>query len=57
MAQDIDMTTPEDKGKGKATDGPKDDKPVINGKKEEEKPDGMSLAGCLPDVLLGAMSS
>ncbi|KEZ41138.1 26S proteasome regulatory subunit rpn-1 [Scedosporium apiospermum] len=39
MAQDIDMTTPEDKGKGKATDGPKDDKPVINGKKEEEKPD------------------
>lgn len=39
MAQDIDMTTPEDKGKGKASDAAKDDEPVLNGKKEEEKPD------------------
>ena len=41
MAQDIDMTTPEDKGKGKASDTPKDEKAVLNGKKEDEKPDGM----------------
>ncbi|PKS08980.1 hypothetical protein jhhlp_003593 [Lomentospora prolificans] len=39
MAQDIDMTTPEDKGKGKASDTPKDEKAVLNGKKEDEKPD------------------
>ena len=41
MAQDIDMTTPEDKGKGKASDAPNDEKPVLNGKKEEDKADGM----------------
>ncbi|CAI4210616.1 unnamed protein product [Parascedosporium putredinis] len=39
MAQDIDMTTPEDKGKGKASDAPNDEKPVLNGKKEEDKAD------------------
>lgn len=42
MAQDTDMTTPEDKGKGKATGGPNDDKPLLNGKKEDDKADGMS---------------
>lgn len=40
MAQDIDMPTPEDKGKGKAAEGSKDEKPVANGGKKEEEQDG-----------------
>ncbi|SPN99584.1 probable 26S proteasome regulatory particle chain [Cephalotrichum gorgonifer] len=42
MAQDTDMTTPtpEDKGKGKASEGAEEEKPVINGKKEGEQEDG-----------------
>ena len=41
MAQDIDMPTPEDKGKGKAGESSKDEKPVVNGKKEEEQDGGL----------------
>ena len=37
MAQDIDVPTPEDKGKGKAVENSKDEKPVANGKKGEEQ--------------------
>lgn len=42
MAQDSDVPTSADKGKGKATEKSKEDKPVLNGKKEDEdKKDGM----------------
>lgn len=43
MAQDIDMPTPEDKGKDKAGEGSKDEKPLVNGKKEEEQDGGCDL--------------
>jgi hypothetical protein len=40
MAQDSDVPTSAAKGKGKAEETPKDEKPVLNGKKEEgEKKD------------------
>ncbi|KAL2761149.1 hypothetical protein ACRALDRAFT_2117839 [Sodiomyces alcalophilus JCM 7366] len=37
MAQDSDMPTAADKGKGKAVDEPKKEKTLVNGKKEDEK--------------------
>lgn len=42
MAKGVDLPKPADKGKGiaKATDRPKDEEPVMNGKKSEEKKDG-----------------
>lgn len=40
MAQDSDVPTAADKGKGKAVDDPKDEKAVVNGKKEDDKKDG-----------------
>lgn len=40
MAQDSDVPSAADKGKGKAVEEPKDDKPVLNGKKDDEKKDG-----------------
>ncbi|KAL2208731.1 proteasome/cyclosome [Sarocladium strictum] len=39
MAQDSDVPSAADKGKGKAVEEPKDDKPVLNGKKDDEKKD------------------
>jgi len=43
MAQDTDTTTPGDKGKGKASDEKKDDKPQVNGKKDDDKNEGTML--------------
>lgn len=40
MAQDSDAPKSVDKGKGKALDESKDDKPILNGKKEEDKKGG-----------------
>lgn len=41
MAQDSDVPSSAAKGKGKAVEKPKDDKPTLNGKnEEEEKKDG-----------------
>lgn len=40
MAQDSDKPTSADKGKGKAPENANDDKPVVNGKKDEGKKDG-----------------
>lgn len=40
MAQDADLPKTADKGKGKAVDDSKDEKPVVNGKKEDDKKDG-----------------
>lgn len=37
MAQDNDMPTAADKGKGKAVDEPKKETSLVNGKKEDEK--------------------
>ena len=37
MAQDSDVPTSADKGKGKAVEDPKQDKNVVNGKKEDGK--------------------
>merc|ERR1712000_361962 len=37
MAQDSDVPTSADKGKGKAVEEPKNDKSVANGKKEDEE--------------------
>jgi 26S proteasome regulatory subunit N1 len=37
MAQDSDVPTSADKGKGKAVDEPKQDKAQANGKKDDEK--------------------
>lgn len=37
MAQDSDVPKSADKGKGKAVEGSKNEKPVANGKKEDEK--------------------
>ena len=46
MAQDSDKPSAADKGKGKAVDGKPDDapkdkdgKPLVNGKKDDDKPD------------------
>ncbi|KAK3180447.1 proteasome regulatory particle base subunit [Lecanicillium sp. MT-2017a] len=39
MAQDADLPKTADKGKGKAVDDSKDEKPVVNGKKEDDKKD------------------
>lgn len=43
MAPDADLPKNADKGKGKAVDDSKDEKPVLNGKKEDEKKDGKQL--------------
>jgi 26S proteasome regulatory subunit N1 len=41
MAQESDQPTSADKGKGKAVEKSKDDKPVANGKKDgQDKKDG-----------------
>jgi 26S proteasome regulatory subunit N1 len=42
MAQDSDVPKAADKGKGKATEEPKNDKqlPILNGKKDDDKKDG-----------------
>jgi 26S proteasome regulatory subunit N1 len=37
MAGDTETPKPTDKGKGKAVDDPKKEKPLSNGKKEDEK--------------------
>ena len=37
MAQDSDVPKAADKGKGKAVDDGKEEKPTLNGKQEEEK--------------------
>lgn len=42
MAPDSDVPKAADKGKGKAVDEPNDDKPVLNGKKDEDKKDSMA---------------
>lgn len=49
MAQDSDAPKPLDKGKGKAVDESKDEKPIVNGKKEEDKKDGRLRRACLSD--------
>lgn len=49
MAQDSEVPKAADKGKGKAVDESKKDKPVTNGKKENEKINGMLF---LSQVLL-----
>lgn len=41
MAQDSDVPKAADKGKGKAVDDGKDDKTVVNGKKEDDKKESM----------------
>lgn len=43
MAQDSDVSKAADKGKGKAVDDSKNEKPALNGKKEEDKKDGKIL--------------
>lgn len=43
MAKDAELPKAADKGKGKATEEPKDEKPVVNGKKDDEKKDCMFL--------------
>lgn len=40
MAQDTDAPKAVDKGKGKAVEDSKEEKPVLNGKKEDDKKDG-----------------
>lgn len=40
MAQDSEVPSAADKGKGKAVEEPKDDKAAVNGKKEDDKKDG-----------------
>lgn len=42
MAQDSDVPKAADKGKGKAVDDPKEEAAFVNGKKEDDKKDGMS---------------
>jgi len=37
MAGDSESSKPVDKGKGKAVEDPKKEKPAVNGKKEDEK--------------------
>jgi 26S proteasome regulatory subunit N1 len=37
MAGDSETSKPADKGKGKAVDDPKKEKPLVNGKKDEDK--------------------
>jgi 26S proteasome regulatory subunit N1 len=46
MAQDSDITKPEDKGKSKAVDESKKEKPLVNGKKEDDKID------CMPTPMM-----
>lgn len=41
MAPESDKPTSADKGKGKAPEKTKDDKPVLNGKKDDDNKDGM----------------
>lgn len=41
MAQDSELPKAADKGKGKAVDDAKKDKPLANGKKEDDKVEGM----------------
>ena len=43
MAQDSDSPKAADKGKGKAVEGDSSEKNTTNGKKEENKKDGMLL--------------
>lgn len=50
MAQDSDTPKATDKGKGKAVDEAKDEKPLINGKKEEDKKDS-EPSSLLPGVM------
>lgn len=45
------MPTSADKGKGKAVEKSKDDKPVLNGKKDDEKKDGMHTCAASLDIL------
>lgn len=37
MAKDAELPKAADKGKGKATEDTKDEKPVLNGKKDDDK--------------------
>lgn len=46
MAQDTDAPKAADKGKGKAVDESKDEKPILNGKKEDDKKDGKCWLEC-----------
>lgn len=48
MAKDGDAPTAAEKGKGKAVDEPKDEKPVLNGKKEDGKKEGRPLKPQIP---------
>lgn len=43
MAQDSELPKAADKGKGKAVDDAKKDKPLANGKKEDDKVEGMGI--------------
>lgn len=58
MAKDVKEPKPTDKGKGKAkaADEPKDEKPVLNGKKEDgkddDKKDGMWLTSFIHTFFL-----
>jgi hypothetical protein len=45
MAQDIEMTSPEDAGKAKTGDEKKNEKPQTNGKKEDDKAEGAKTDG------------
>lgn len=43
MAQDSELPKAADKGKGKAVDDAKKDKTLANGKKEDDKVEGMGI--------------
>ena len=51
MAQDSEMPTAADKGKGKAVEKPEDSKkdkePVINGKKDDDKDECLFASMCM----------
>lgn len=58
MAQDSDVPTSADKGKGKATEKQEDDKPVLNGKKADgDKKDGMRPRGTSTILDLAKLTS
>jgi 26S proteasome regulatory subunit N1 len=47
MAQDSEVPKAADKGKGKAVDDAKKEKPVANGKKEDDKVESMGIPPCI----------
>lgn len=47
MAQDSELPKPADKGKGKAVDDAKKEKPISNGKKDDDKIESMGIPPCV----------